>query len=150
MGAKKRAFYRIVAADSRRARDGRFLEILGTYNPIPKPAQVTVLEDKLTKWLDQGAKPSDTVNSILAQIGFTKKYEKYKRGEDVSEITLQTSIKERRKKTKKIRKATVEATTEAPAETPPETPAETQTEAPAETPKEKTPSEGNAESPSDS
>jgi len=105
MGAKKRPFYRIVAADSRRARDGRFLEILGTYNPITRPAEVSVIEDKLTKWLDQGAVPSDTVGNLLAQVGFTEKYEKYKRGEDVSEIALRTTITERSKKTRKTKKA---------------------------------------------
>ena len=85
MGAKKQAFYRIVAADSRRARDGRFLETLGTYNPITKPAEIKLHEDKLTKWLDQGAIPSDTVGSLLTQVGFIEKYEKQNRqhrGED--------------------------------------------------------------------
>jgi small subunit ribosomal protein S16 len=105
MGAKKRAFYRIVAADSRRARDGRFLETLGTYNPIANPAEVQVFEDKLVKWLDQGAEPSDTVRSLLTQIGFTDKYQKLKKGEDVSEVALRTTIKERRKRTRKVKKA---------------------------------------------
>jgi small subunit ribosomal protein S16 len=113
MGAKKRPFYRIVAADSRRSRDGRFLEIVGTYNPITKPAEVTVAEDKLTKWLDDGAIPSDTVGSLLTQIGFTEKYLKAKKGEDVSEITLKTTITERKKKTRKMKKATVTVAEEA-------------------------------------
>ena len=112
MGAKKRPYYRIVAADSRRARDGRFLERLGTYNPITKPAEVTVAEDKLIKWLDQGATPSDTVSSLLTQIGFTEKYQKAKRGEDVSEIALKTIITERKKKTRKMKKAAVAAAKE--------------------------------------
>jgi small subunit ribosomal protein S16 len=105
MGAKKRAFYRIVAADSRRARDGRFLETIGTYNPITNPAEVKVFEDKLVKWLDQGAKPTDTVKSLLTQIGFTDKYQKLKKGEDVSEVALRTTIAERRKRTRKVKKA---------------------------------------------
>lgn len=107
MGAKKRAFFRIVASDSRRARDGRFLETLGTYNPITKPAVVSVFEDKLSKWLDEGATPSDTVSSLLTQIGFTEKYHKAKKGEDVSGIALKTSITERKKKTRKIKKAEI-------------------------------------------
>ncbi|MEA3296289.1 MAG: 30S ribosomal protein S16 [candidate division Zixibacteria bacterium] len=123
MGARKRAFYRIVAADSRRARNGRFLEVLGTYNPIKKPAVVNVMEDKLIKWLDQGAIPSQTVSSLLTQIGFVEKYEKYKKGEDISEITLKTTITERRKKTRKMKKATVETS-----ETEPEKVAETPSE----------------------
>lgn len=109
MGTKKRPFYRIIAADSRRARDGRFLEILGTYNPITKPAIVTVHEEKLSKWLDEGAIASDTVGSLLTQIGFREKYEKAKRGVDVSEIVLKTVIKERPKKTRKMKKAALVA-----------------------------------------
>ncbi len=105
MGAKKRPFYRIVAADSRRARDGRFLEVLGTYNPITVPAEISVHEDKLTKWLNEGAVPSDTVSSLLTQIGFVEKYHKAKAGADVSEIELRTTIKERKKKTRRIKKA---------------------------------------------
>jgi len=113
MGAKKRPYYRIVAMDSRRARDGRFLEIVGTYNPITQPAEVNVHEDKLTTWLNQGAQPSDTVKSLLTQIGFIEKYDKARRGEDVSEITLKTAITERRKKTRKMKKAAVAKTEKA-------------------------------------
>ena len=146
MGAKKQPFYRIVAADSRRARDGRFLETLGTYNPIVKPAEVKVAEDKLSRWLDMGAIPSETVNSLLTQVGFTEKYQKAKRGEDVSGLELKTTITERPKKTRKMKKAAVAAaetketaaTEEKPAEeTPAEAPAENEsdkkgsTEAPA-------------------
>ena len=121
-GAKKQAHYRIVAADSRSPRDGRFLERLGTYNPIAKPAQVSVFEDKLTKWLDEGAVPSHTVKSLLTQIGFTEKYLKAKKGEDVSEITLKATIKERAKKTRRMKKAAVAEAKSAPAaEASPET-----------------------------
>ena len=109
MGTKKRPFYRIVAADSRRARDGRFLEILGFYDPIKMPAEVKVHTDKLTKWLNDGAIPSDTVNSLLTQVGYNELYEKIKKGEDVSGVELKTSIKERPKKTRKIKKAALVA-----------------------------------------
>jgi small subunit ribosomal protein S16 len=105
MGAKKRAFYRIVAADSRRARNGRFLEVLGTYNPITKPAVINVHEDKITNWLNEGAQPSDTVGSLLTQIGFIEKYEKAKKGLDVSDMPLKKHITERKKKTRKMKKA---------------------------------------------
>ena len=116
MGTKKRPFYRIVAADSRRARDGRFIEILGTYNPIPTPAEVKLFEDKLTAWLDNGAKTSDTVGSLLTQVGFTEKYIKAKKGADVSGETLKTTITERRKKTRKMKKAAIVVTETATAE----------------------------------
>ncbi len=105
MGKKKQPFYRIVAADHRRARDGRFIEILGTYNPMTVPAKVTLLEDKVTKWLNEGAEPSDTVSTLFTQIGFTEKYLKLKKGEDVSAIEIRTEITERRKKTKGMKKA---------------------------------------------
>lgn len=115
MGAKKRAFYRIVAADSRRARGGSYLENLGTYNPITKPAEIKVSEERLIRWLDLGAVPSDTVWSLLKQIGFSTKYQQYKKGEDVSEVTLKTTITERPKKTRKMKKTAVAAEAEAKA-----------------------------------
>ncbi len=64
-GAKKRPFYRIVVADGECRRDGRFLEIVGTYNPIPDPARVELKNDRLQYWIQQGATPTDTVKSIL-------------------------------------------------------------------------------------
>ncbi len=109
MGKKKRPFYRIVAIDSRRARDGRFLETVGTYNPITKPAEVKLFEDRVSYWLNQGAQPTDTVSSLFTQVGFTEKYLRSKKGEDVSEIALKTTIKERPKKTRKMKKAAVAA-----------------------------------------
>ena len=77
-GAKKRPFYRIVAADSEAPRDGRFLEVVGHYNPLTDPAQITVDEEKLNKWVERGAKISETVRSLL-------------RKKEVSEVTSQTS-----------------------------------------------------------
>ena len=64
-GAKKRPFYRIVAADIESPRDGRFLENLGTYDPLKDPAEVVLHSERVQYWLDQGAIPSATVNSIL-------------------------------------------------------------------------------------
>jgi small subunit ribosomal protein S16 len=68
-GAKKRPFYRIVAADSDSPRDGRFLEKLGTYNPLQDPAQVVLNPDRVKYWIGQGATPSDTVRTILKREG---------------------------------------------------------------------------------
>ena len=68
-GAKKRPFYRIVAADSDSPRDGRFLEKLGTYNPLQDPAQVVLDTDRVKYWIGQGATPSDTVRTILKREG---------------------------------------------------------------------------------
>ena len=74
MGAKAKPFYRIVAADSRSPRDGRFLEVVGTYDPIKGADKVTVTEKKVLKWLNNGAIPTDTVRSILSKQGIMKKY----------------------------------------------------------------------------
>jgi len=74
MGAKKKPYYRIVAADSRMPRDGRFIEQLGTYDPTKNPAAVTLKEEEILKWLNNGAQPSDTVRSLLSQAGIMKKF----------------------------------------------------------------------------
>jgi small subunit ribosomal protein S16 len=69
-GAKKRPFYRIVIADVESSRDGRYLENVGTYNPLKDPAEVTLDNDRIRHWMDQGAKPTDTVRNILKKEGF--------------------------------------------------------------------------------
>jgi small subunit ribosomal protein S16 len=111
MGAKKRAFYRFVAADSRSPRDGRFIEVLGYYNPIEKPAKVVVHQDKVFKWLRNGAEMSETVESLFRQISILEKWEKIKAGETGEDITIKDTISERKKKTKRAKKA--QATEEA-------------------------------------
>lgn len=74
MGAKQRPFYRIVAADSRSPRDGRFLEVVGTYNPITNPAEIKIDEEKTMYWLNNGAQPTETVRNILSKEGIMKKF----------------------------------------------------------------------------
>ncbi|HIC92457.1 MAG TPA: 30S ribosomal protein S16 [Syntrophaceae bacterium] len=71
-GSKKRPFYRMVAADSEAPRDGKFLEIIGTYNPLKEPAEVIVNQEKLTKWIKRGAQPTSTVKSLLRKNGIWK------------------------------------------------------------------------------
>jgi small subunit ribosomal protein S16 len=73
-GSKKKPFYRIVATDSRNPRDGRFIEIVGTYNPLTNPATVKFDEEKVIKWLNNGAKPTDTVKSLLTREGLIVKF----------------------------------------------------------------------------
>ncbi len=73
MGSKKKPFYRIVAADSRSPRDGRFIEVVGTYNPIMEPAEVKIDEELANKWLDNGAQPTDTVRDLLKKQGILEK-----------------------------------------------------------------------------
>jgi len=65
MGKKKRPFYRIVVTEKTRPRNGRFVEIVGTYDPLKKPAEVKLVEDRVKYWLGVGAQPSDTVRSFL-------------------------------------------------------------------------------------
>jgi len=69
-GAKKRPFYRIVVANSESPRDGRFLETVGTYNPLPDPAEVSIKNERVRYWMDQGAIPTDTVRNLLKKQGF--------------------------------------------------------------------------------
>jgi small subunit ribosomal protein S16 len=64
-GSKKRPYYRIVVASTEAPRDGRFIENIGTYNPLTEPAQVEYKQDRLEYWMQQGAKPTDTVRSLL-------------------------------------------------------------------------------------
>ena len=78
MGAKKQPSYRIVAADSRAPRDGRFIEILGFYNPRSNPAEVKIDEENILKWLNNGAQPTETVRSILSKEGIMKKFHEQK------------------------------------------------------------------------
>ena len=74
MGAKKSPFYRIVVADSRSPRDGRYIEVVGTYNPVAEPAKVELNEELVLKWLQDGAKPSDTVRNLLSKQGIMEKF----------------------------------------------------------------------------
>lgn len=67
LGSKKHPFYRVVAANNETARDGRPLEFLGYYNPMTNPPEIQLNGDKIKKWLDQGAKPTDTVRSLLKE-----------------------------------------------------------------------------------
>ena len=69
MGAKKSPFYRIVVADSRYPRDGRFIEEIGTYNPLTDPASVNVNAERAQEWIKKGAQPTDTVRGILKKAG---------------------------------------------------------------------------------
>ena len=80
MGAKKAPFYRIVVADSRSPRDGRFIEKLGYYNPLTNPAEIVVDEEITLKWLNNGAIPTDTVRNLLSKTGVMKKFHDSKQG----------------------------------------------------------------------
>ena len=74
MGAKKNPFYRVVVADSRAPRDGRFIEILGNYDPSKQPAVVNLDEAKVLDWMNKGAQPTDTVKNLLSKQGIMAKF----------------------------------------------------------------------------
>ncbi len=76
MGAKKAPFYRIVVADSRSPRDGRFIEELGYYNPLTEPATIKFNEEKTAQWLKNGAQPTDVVKRLFAKAGLNEKLAK--------------------------------------------------------------------------
>ncbi|MBR3438506.1 MAG: 30S ribosomal protein S16 [Clostridia bacterium] len=75
MGAKKKPYYHIVVADSRYPRDGRFIEEIGTYNPISQPAEIKVDLEKASQWIANGAQPTDTVKELLKKAGLGAKAE---------------------------------------------------------------------------
>ena len=79
MGAKKAPFYRVVVADSRSPRDGRFIDLVGTYNPLTTPAEIKINEEAAIKWLNNGAIPTDTVKNLLTKKGIWAKYKNTKK-----------------------------------------------------------------------
>ena len=80
MGSKKKPVYRIVAIDSHTKRDGEYIELVGTYNPLTEPKTVKVNEEVALKWLNNGAIPSDTVRNLLSDAGVMKKFHESKKG----------------------------------------------------------------------
>ena len=96
MGSKKRPFYRLVAADSRSPRDGRFIEMLGYYNPMADPPEIQIDDDKVYKWLNQGAKPTGNAANILKQKGLLERWQLLKEGVSIAE--LDAKIEQRRAK----------------------------------------------------
>jgi len=76
MGDKKSPFYRVVVADSRKSRDGEYVDLVGTYNPLKTPEEIKIDTDKATSWIQKGAQPTDTVKAILAKAGVELKTKK--------------------------------------------------------------------------
>jgi len=85
MGAKKKPFYRVVVADSRMPRDGRFIEEIGYYNPLTEPAEIKINEEKANDWLKKGAIPTDTVRYLFKQQGILSDNKKTVKQESESE-----------------------------------------------------------------
>jgi len=90
MGKKKQPVYKVVAADSRSPRDGKFLEAIGLYNPLTDPYTIEIKEDRALYWLNAGAQPTDTVKSLLSKKGILLKQDMIRRG--FSEERIQTEL----------------------------------------------------------
>ncbi len=86
VGRKKQPSYRVIAADKEAPRDGRFLEIVGFYNPRTEPATIRLKEDRVFHWLSNGAQPSDSVEKILKTMGTLERFERFKAGEDLEKL----------------------------------------------------------------
>ena len=86
IGAKGQPSYRIVAADSESPRDGRFLEILGFYNPRTEPTTLTVKEERVFHWMKNGAKPTESVEQVFKSAGVLDRFERFKKGEDLDTL----------------------------------------------------------------
>lgn len=115
-GKKGQPFYHIVVADSRAPRDGKFIEKLGTYNPLTNPAQINLKFDRALYWYSIGAQPTDTARSLLSKTGVMLKYhlmrgvQKGAMTEEQAEIKFQNWMKEKEAKAENIVKATEEKT----------------------------------------
>ena len=90
VGMKKQPSYRIVAADKESPRDGRFLEILGFYNPRTEPATIQLKEDRIYDWMSKGAQPSDSVRQIFQTAGVLERYERIKAGESLETLMAES------------------------------------------------------------
>lgn len=88
VGAKGQPSYRIIAADKEAPRDGRFLEILGFYNPRTDPSTIQVKEDRIFDWMSKGAQLSDSAEQVLRSSGTLERYDRFKQGEEI-EVLLQ-------------------------------------------------------------
>jgi small subunit ribosomal protein S16 len=111
MGKKKQPIYRIIAADSRSPRDGRFIEEVGFYDPNKEPMIIKLKETKVIKWIKNGAQPTETVNSLFKRYGLSYKLNLIKRGfdearinEEMQKFSASTEEKLKREKERKIRR----------------------------------------------
>ena len=120
MGKKKQPIYKVVAADARSPRDGKFLEAVGIYNPLTNPHTIDLKEDRINYWLDNGAQPTDTVKSLLSQKGINLKRDnarrKYSAEKSEAIVKEWQSLKEASTKKKTVKKSKKAAAQEAKTE----------------------------------
>lgn len=94
VGGRGQPSYRVVAADKEKPRDGRFLEILGFYNPRTEPATIQLKEDRIFDWMGKGAQPSESVMKIFKSAGLLDRYERFKDGEEIDVLLEEASAAE--------------------------------------------------------
>ncbi len=106
IGLKHQPSYRIMAADREAPRDGRFLEILGFYNPRTEPSTIEIKEDRLFDWMSKGAQPSDSVMQLLKTVGAMDRFARYKAGESMETLLAESkAVYEKRNTESKTRLA---------------------------------------------
>jgi small subunit ribosomal protein S16 len=91
-GLKHQASYRIVVADREAPRDGRFLEIIGSYNPRTDPSTINIHEDRLFDWMNRGAQPSESVVKLLKSVGAMERFTRFKAGEPVETLLAEAKV----------------------------------------------------------
>lgn len=91
-GLKHQPSYRIVVADREAPRDGRFLEIIGSYNPRTDPSTINIQEDRLFEWMSKGAQPSESVVKLLTTVGAMERFTRYKAGEPVETLMAEAKV----------------------------------------------------------
>lgn len=95
VGAKGQPSYRLIAANKEAPRDGRFLEILGFYNPRTEPATIQLKEERIYDWMSKGAQPSESAMQVLKSAGFIDRYERYKKGESLEALLEEAKAAEK-------------------------------------------------------
>lgn len=97
VGLKAQPSYRLVIQDSERSRDGRFLEIVGFYNPRTEPATIAVNEDRVFAWMTNGAKPTDSVFALFKTTGTSDRFDRFKKGEDLQVLLAEAKAAEEKR-----------------------------------------------------
>jgi small subunit ribosomal protein S16 len=97
VGAKKQPSYRLVAADAEMPRDGRFLEVMGHYNPRTEPATIELEEGRIYEWLSKGAQPSESVMKLFRVAGTMERFARFKAGEDVQVLVAEAKAAEEKR-----------------------------------------------------
>jgi len=99
VGLRKQPSYRIIAADKESPRDGKFLEILGFYNPRTEPATIEVKEDRVYDWMSKGAQPSESTEKLFKTIGLLDRFARYKKGESLETLLAEAQARKESQKT---------------------------------------------------